>query len=254
MGMGMRQMMATQGGPRGTGPGGTTPGAPNAGGPGGPAGGGSMAQMRQAQMQGGAAPNPSDMAGMMAAQRQGMQQQGAGRGGPGGPGERGGTGPMAAAGMPGRGGPGGPGNSAANDKPADFRTPEGAVEAFLAALEAKDPDRLLEASALRASLEPPEKNKALFKKIFELSLSDSELDDLSKNFENYKIAGENPVKSTGRVGVILQKTDEDGNRYTRVVTVRREAKGWGVLHIDKPTEFKTLGQSPRRRTGTGGGR
>ena len=64
----------------------------------------------------------------------------------------------------------------------------------------------------RASVEPPEKNKTIFKKIFDLSLSDSELDDLSKSFEGYKIASENPQKSTGRIEVVLQKSSHDGSR------------------------------------------
>ena len=118
--------------------------------------------------------------------------------------------------MPGGpGGPGGPGRSPADNKPANFRTPEGAVNAFLSALQAKDADRLSEACALRAPLEPPEKNKTLFKKISELSLSDSEIDDLSKRFEGYKIAGENPAKSTARVEVVLQKSSEDGSYHRR---------------------------------------
>ena len=42
------------------------------------------------------------------------------------------------------------GGPAADNKPADFHSPEGAVKAFLAALKAKDLDRLNEATALRA--------------------------------------------------------------------------------------------------------
>jgi hypothetical protein len=110
----------------------------------------------------------------------------------------------------------------------------------------------MEASALRASLEPPEKNKALFKKIFELSLSDSEIDDLAQRLEGYRIAGENPPKSTGKIEVVLQKSSEDGARHVLVITVRKEKKGWGVLHIAKATEFKPMGRTPRR-TGTGAG-
>jgi len=110
---------------------------------------------------------------------------------------------------------------------------------------------LAEACALRASLEPPAKNQDLFRKIFDLSLSESELDDLSKRFEGYKIAGENPAKSTGRAEVVLQKTSDDGFRHTLLVTVRREKKGWGVLHLATPTVFKSLGQPPKKSTGGG---
>jgi hypothetical protein len=123
----------------------------------------------------------------------------------------------------------------------------------LNALEAKDADRLSEACALRAPLEPPEKNKTLFKKISELTLTDSELDDLSKKFEGYKVAGENPAKSTARVEVVLQKNSDDGSYHRIVVTVRREGKDrkWGVLHLASPTVFKPLGQTPKSRSAGG---
>jgi hypothetical protein len=186
----------------------------------------------------------SAMQKQMQMQREKSAQGGAGgaMAGPGGPGM---------AGRP--GGPGGQGGTPDDNKPADFHTPYGAVNAFLAALRLKDPDRLAEATALRASLEPPVKNQTLFKKIFELSLSDSELDDLAKSFEGYRVASENPQRSTGRIEVVLQKATDNGTRYSRVVTVRYEKKGWGVLLLKSPIEFKPLGQMPQRRTGTGGG-
>ncbi len=98
-----------------------------------------------------------------------------------------------------------PGAGGADAGPADFHSPEGAVKAFLDALKAKDLDRLNESTALRAAIEASAKNQELFQKIFELTLSDSELDELAKKLEGYTIAGENPPKSTGRVDVILQK-------------------------------------------------
>jgi hypothetical protein len=218
------------------------PGGPGGmGGPGGPGGmGGAM--MRSGSMigSGGSSPNPSQMDNMNAMRQAQARQGGPAGGGPG---------------MPGRpGGPGGPGGGGADNKPANFTRPFGAVEAFLSAVKAKDQDRILEASALRASVEPPEKNKALFKKIFEMSLSDSELDDLANMMEGYTIAGENPPKSTGKVEVVLQKSSDDGSRHTMLITVRREGKGWGILLLGKPTLFKSTGQTPRRSTGTGGNR
>jgi hypothetical protein len=250
MGSGMMAMMNNQGRP-GMPPGGPAaggasgPAAGGAGGPGGPAGGMNM-QMRPGAMGGG--PGPADMAKMMGNNQMALR-------GPGGQGAMSPGGAMGGRGMPGgAGGPGGLGGQGGapdDNKPGDFSNPEGAVSAFLAALRAKDADRLNEACAVRASLEPPEKNKTLFKKIYDLSLSDSELDDLSKSFEGYKIAGENPAKSTARVEVVLQKGDEDGSYHRRVVTVRREGKDrkWGVLHIASPTLFKPLGQMPRRKGG-----
>jgi hypothetical protein len=170
---------------------------------------------------------------------------GAGMGGPGGltggpPG-----GPGGLAGGPGRGGPAGPGQN--DNGPADFHTPEGAVKAFLSALKAKDLDRLNEASALRAPVEADSsKNQELFKKIFDLSLSDSELDQLAEALDGYTIAGENPPKSTGRVDVILRKAGKNSGYFSRKITVRHEKKGWGVLDISGQTEFKPMQMIPRR--------
>ena len=152
-----------------------------------------------------------------------------------------------------QGGPGANGAAGVDNTPADFHSPQGAVRAFLNALKAKDLDRLYEATALRAQVEATAKNQDLFKKIAELSLSDSELDELSKKLEGYQISGENPARSTARVDVLLQKRgDRAGAYFVRKVTVRHEKKGWGVLDIDGAREFKPLNSMPgRRNTGTG---
>ena len=154
-----------------------------------------------------------------------------------------------APGAPGGPQPGGPGGmGGANDAPADFHTPEGAVTAFLNALKARDVDRLNESTALRAHVEASSaRNRELFQKIFDLSLSDSELADLATKLEGYTIASENPPKSTARVDVILQKRGDAGNTFQRTVTVRHEKKGWGVLDVSGAREFKALNAMPRRK-------
>jgi hypothetical protein len=141
------------------------------------------------------------------------------------------------------------GAAGVDNTPADFHTPTGAVRSFLNALKAKDLDRLNEATALRAQVEASVKSQGLFKKIFDLSLSDSELDELSKKLEGYQILMENPPLSTGRVDVVLQKQDPESNGgyFRRKVTVRKEKKGWGVLDIAGPQEFKALNAMPRRK-------
>jgi hypothetical protein len=161
--------------------------------------------------------------------------------GPGGPGGQGGPGYFAGAGGPG-----------SNDGPADFRSPQGAVKAFLAALKAKDLERLNESTALRAPVEAGSaKGRELFKKIFDLNLSESELDTLAEALDGYNIAGENPAQSTARVDVILQKPGKNGAYSRRKVTVRHEKKGWGVLDVAGAMEFKSMGVI---RQNTGGGR
>ena len=110
----------------------------------------------------------------------------------------------------------GPGRSPdADNGPADTHTPTGAVRAFLNALKAKDRDKLNEATALRSQREAAsERNRELFLKIVDLSISDAELDEIAKKLDGYKVAGENAVKSTGQQGVIIAKQTDDGGRLT----------------------------------------
>jgi hypothetical protein len=195
----------------------------------------------------------------MAAQMQAqMQARAAAGGGPGGP----------QAGFPGAGGPqaGYPGGSAGagaqgaaglgqDHGPADTRTPEGAVRAFLNALQAKDRDRLAEATALRSQAEAStEKAKELFGKIVDMSISDAELDDLAKKLQGFQVAGENAVKSTGRLGIFIDKPTGDGGLLRFTLTVRKEKKGWGVVDIGHSTEFKPMGiMNQRRKASNRGG-
>jgi hypothetical protein len=159
-----------------------------------------------------------------------MQAGGGGRPGPG----------MAGPGMSGPGGPGG-----GSDKEPDFRTPEGAVQAFLDALKAKDLSRLTEATALRAQSEAKKHNQDMFKRIFEGTLSDSELNDLAAKLEGYQISGVNQAKSSGKLGVILSKRGNNST-WTIVIEARREKKGWGVCDISQPAELKNPRFGPVR--------
>jgi hypothetical protein len=145
--------------------------------------------------------------------------------------------------QPGAGGAGG--GAAVDDSPADLHSPVGAVRTFLSALKAKDADRLSEATARRAAIESSGKNQEMFSKILEVTLSDSEIDDLAKKLEGYQVAGENPPKSTGRVDVVIQKSDGGGAYSRRRVTARHEKKGWGVLDIGPEQVFKSLGSRGR---------
>jgi len=230
---GMMAMMRGQGGP------GMAPGAPGApGGAGGPPGmsPGMMAGMKPNMMQPGGG-NPADMAKMMA-NRMGMNRPGGAAGAPGG---------AANDNVMGPGGGGGPGAAGGDNGPADVHTPEGAVRAFLKALKAKDRDALNEATAGHAYLEAAEKNRDIFKKIFDLELSDSEIDDLAKKLDGYQIVSWNPPKSTGKLDIVIQKAGERGAFYRRRVTVRREKKGWGVMDISGQEEFKSMNNFGRPR-------
>ncbi len=137
--------------------------------------------------------------------------------------------------------------------PADIRSPDGAVRSFLFALRGRDKDRLAEATALRAQTESSsEKSKELFGKIVLGSISDAELDDIAKKLDGYHVAGENAVHSTGRRSIVIVKPTTEVGYLTRAVTVRKEKKGWGVMDIGGPTEFRpTAGGLRHRYTGTG---
>jgi len=145
-------------------------------------------------------------------------------------------------------GPGGP------DQPADFRTPEGAVKAFLDALKAHDLNRLTEATALRAGQENETKkrNQEMFKRIFDGTLSDSELNDLATFLEGYQVSQIIPQRSTNRAHIVLSKRDTKNknsrNMTTVVMYARLEKKGWGVVDISLPAEIKSPTFAPRGST------
>jgi len=144
---------------------------------------------------------------------------------------------------------------AQDNGPADTRSPEGAVRAFLNALQAKDRDRLAEATALRSQTEAStEKMKELFGKIVDMSISDAKIDDLAKKLQGFQVAGENAVKSTGRLGIYLDKPTAEGSVLRFTLTVRKEKKGWGVMDMSsKPIEFKPMGNMNQRRKASGRG-
>ncbi|AMV38960.1 hypothetical protein [Planctomyces sp. SH-PL62] len=167
-----------------------------------------------------------------------------GRGGERGPGFLGGE--EGSSGIPGALGLGGSGGPGAND-PGDTTSAHGAVKAFLYALKQKDRERLSEATALRASTDEGGKYREFFSRIIDQSISDAELDDLATKLEGFVDAGDNQVKSTGRQGVTIRKTLKDGGWLQRTVTVRREKKGWGVLDVSGPTEFKNAPARGGRR-------
>jgi len=110
----------------------------------------------------------------------------------------------------------------------------------LNALKAHDLSRLTEAIALRAGQEneTEKRNREMFRRIFDGTLSDSELNKLAAMLEGYQISGQNLQKSTARLGIILSKRGDNNSMKSIVVYVRREKKGWGVCDISLPAELK----------------
>lgn len=157
-------------------------------------------------------------------------------------------GAMASA-MPGAAGnPGGPGGIAvpgAHGGAADYRSAYGAVEAFLHALHAKDPERLAEAIALRAPTEASPQYRKIFTAISDQSLAPEELEELAQKFAGMRIVGQNEVKSTGKFGVIVGKSLRNGSQATRTITARREKTGWKVFDISGQRDYSKSTSMPR---------
>ena len=183
----------------------------------------------------------------------------AGPGAPGGPGSQIASGTPGAPGMPGApGAPGasgfgttqGPGGAGSNDPlltgTAAFNRPATAVQAFLAALKAKDKERLSQTVALHAKAEAVEKHKKIFQAIEEKNISDDELDEMSKALEGYQVMSQLPAYSTGKIGILVSKV-QGRDRFQRTITARKEKEGWKVLDIDSAVDFKSIQMNRGRR-------
>jgi len=159
--------------------------------------------------------------------------------------------------MPGYGGPGGPsgpgGSGGGPAGPADFRDPYAAVRTFLAAVAAKDADRLAESVALRAPTEASERYKKVFEAILEGTLAPEDLDQIAKKFEGMTITSQNQAKSSGRLGIIVGKAGQKGEILQRTITVRIEKSGWKVVDIsgegklERPIMIRGMPGRGRRR-------
>ena len=146
-------------------------------------------------------------------------------------------GAMAPGGMAGGGGPGMGG--AGNSKAPDFRTPQGAVQAFLDALDARDLGRLTDATALHAQVEADKRSQDMFKRIIDGSYSKDEIDQLAARLDGYKISSLNQARSSGRQQVVVSKQGKNRNLFRIVITARKERKGWGVCDISGASELKS---------------
>lgn len=156
-------------------------------------------------------------------------------------------------GPPGMSGPGGgPGASG----PADYTTPQKAVQTFLAAVASKDADRLADAIALHAGTPQPgqqAETSVNYQKYFDMirdgSISAEDLDFIAKKFEGMTYHGQNQAKSSGRLGIIVGKSGTKGDTLTRTVTVRKEKAGWKVVDVSGQHDMPGM-----IRGTTGGGR
>jgi hypothetical protein len=121
------------------------------------------------------------------------------------------------------------------------------VAAFLLALKAKDKDRLAQCTALHAPVEAAEKHRKIFAAILDGTISEDELDEMSKTLGGYQVSGVVEATSTGRQGVLISKMD-GRDRLQRKVTTRKEKEGWKVMDVDSALEFKFI-QMPRMGRG-----
>ena len=139
---------------------------------------------------------------------------------------------------------GGTAASAADPGPNAFRYPASAVNAFLIALKAKNKDRLSQATAKRAATESVEKHQKIFAAILDGSISDEELDDMARALDGFQVGGTLPAKSTGVIGVVINKMD-NRDALQRTVQVRREKEGWKVMDFGGTIDFRPTGSYRR---------
>jgi len=121
--------------------------------------------------------------------------------------------------------------------PANFRNPYTVTAAFLAALRAKDPDRLAQTTALRAPTEASVKYQKVFASILEQSLAPEDIEELASKFDGMTIIGHNQPKSDHRFDVIVGGT-KGTSQYHRTITCRLEKAGWKVVDISGAREFE----------------
>jgi hypothetical protein len=134
--------------------------------------------------------------------------------------------------------PGATGGAGGSSTPVSFHYPNSAVTAFLDALKAKDKTKLAEATAKRASTEAEEKHRKIFSEILDSTISDDDLDEMSKALAGFKVTQVLPAKSTGRIGVLVGK--QDGRDYLqRTIITRKEKDGWKVLDIANMYDYKS---------------
>lgn len=151
--------------------------------------------------------------------------------------------------MAGAGGPG----EAGNQDPllrgaAAFQRPSTAVQAFLAAVRAKDKERLAQTVALHAPTEAAEKHRKIFSAIAEQSITDDELDEMAKTLDGYQVVSQLAAYSTGKIGILVSKMS-GRDRLQRTITTRKEREGWKVLDVDGVMDFKYIPTPTRRGRG-----
>lgn len=116
---------------------------------------------------------------------------------------------------------------------ADFRTPRGAVAAFLVAAKAKDPVRLLEATALDATATADPKNQALFAAILNGSPSEDTLGQLASMLEGFVFISHGEQIFTGLVYVYIEKPGPNDTRLRLRIKTRKEKSGWKVRDVGR---------------------
>ena len=73
----------------------------------------------------------------------------------------------------------------------------------------------------------------MFARIIDSSISDTELDEIASQLDDFKFSGFNQVQSTGKLKVTTKKTGKNGGWLQRTFVVRSgRRRGWGVLNID----------------------
>jgi hypothetical protein len=124
----------------------------------------------------------------------------------------------------------------------------GAVNAFLAALESKNKEKLTDATAKRSKDEAVEKHRKIFQEILEGTISDDDLEEIAKSFAGFKVMYVLDAKSTKRIGVVVGKPTTGGGHLQRTIMAREEKEGWKVVDVEDLYNFKAMPNYGRNRT------
>lgn len=168
-----------------------------------------------------------------------------------------------AAGYPGASGgvasePGAPGGSGsaprALTKDLDFSNPVKGAESFLAAAATGDIELIAQSVAIRSTQEAVPKHQTLFRSILERSTAPEEIAKISDVFKDMKVMGTNQVKSTAMLGVIVGRTEDNGDMTTWTLEMRKEKAGWKLRDVNGPRIRKgnAMARQGRNAGGYGG--
>jgi hypothetical protein len=135
----------------------------------------------------------------------------------------------------------------------EFHDPFKGATSFLEAVATRDLEQIAQSVALRSETESIPKHREVFKKILSRTLDQESVDRAAVAFKDMKVLGANVAKETAMRGVIVGRTEKNGDQVTYTLEMRKEKAGWKVRDFEGPRVLKHMGQRPRPGQGNQGG-